>query len=107
MANRLLGEMKTLEPKGPKWLSQIETLDRLIEEARRQISVVLLSDGQTNVAVYKIGIFGRFQQKNLTLRPGTYTVVGFRDGYKDVRTIIRIKPEDAQVQVRIVCVEKI
>ena len=99
--------MQTLEPKGPKWLSQIQTLDRLIEEAQRQISVTLLSDGQTDVAVYKVGIFGRFQQKNLTLRPGTYTIVGFRDGYKDVRAVLRIKPEDTEVQVRIVCFEKI
>lgn len=106
-ANRLLGEMQTLEPKGPKWLSQIQTLDRLIEEAQRQISVTLLSDGQTDVAVYKVGIFGRFQQKNLTLRPGTYTIVGFRDGYKDVRAVLRIKPEDTEVQVRIACFEKI
>ena len=106
-ANRLLVDMKTLDPKGPKWLSQIQTLDRLIEEARRKIRVVLLSDGQTDVAVYKIGIFGRFQQKDLSLRPGTYTVVGFRDGYKDVRAIVRIKPEDTEIQVRIVCVERI
>jgi tetratricopeptide (TPR) repeat protein len=106
-ANRLLEDMKALDPKGPKWLSQIQTLDRLLGEARRKIRVVLLSDGQTDVAVYKIGIFGRFQQKNLTLRPGTYTVVGFRDGYKDVRAIVRIKPEDTEIQVRIVCVEKI
>ena len=106
-ANQLLKEMKTLDAKGPKWFSQIQALDRLIEEARREIRVVLLSDGQTDVAVYKIGIFGRFQQKNLTLRPGTYTVVGFRDGYKDVRAIVQIKPEDTEIQVRIVCVEKI
>jgi tetratricopeptide (TPR) repeat protein len=106
-AKMVLDEMKALDLKGPKWLSQIQALDRLLQEAQREIRVVLLSDGETDVAVYRVGIFGRFQRKELVLRPGTYTVVGFRDGYKDVRTSVRIKTEDIEIQVRIACVERI
>ena len=35
--------------------------------------------------IYKVGKFGTFSTRELMLRPGTYTVVGARPGYRDIR----------------------
>jgi hypothetical protein len=39
----------------------------------------------------------------LSLRPGTYTVVGTRDGYQDVRKKIIIKPGQGPVRIAVKC----
>jgi len=44
-----------------------------------------VSDNLTEVSVYRVGRLGRFTAQELLLRPGRYTVVGTREGYKDVR----------------------
>jgi hypothetical protein len=59
------------------------------------------------VAVYKVARLGRFSVKELDLRPGTYTVVGARDGYQDVRQKIVIKPGQKPVQISIICKVKL
>ena len=50
-----------------------------------KIAVDLQSDLQTDVVVYRVGKLGSFETHRLELHPGTYTVVGTRDGYRDVR----------------------
>ncbi|MDX1572357.1 MAG: hypothetical protein R3200_17885 [Xanthomonadales bacterium] len=45
----------------------------------------LVSDNSCNVVVYKVARLGSFDQRELTLKPGQYTAVGTRDGYRDVR----------------------
>jgi hypothetical protein len=54
-----------------------------------------------------VGKLGRFESRQLSLRPGTYTVVGTRDGYQDVRKKIIIKPGQSSLRVTIRCEVKI
>lgn len=106
-AEVLLDETRKTTVIGPKRQRQIEKLDELIISAKTQVSLVFTSDGLTDVAVYKVGRFGSFLKKEIALRPGTYTVVGVRNGYKDVRQKIIVKHGDTNRQVTIVCTEKI
>ena len=47
-----------------------------------------------------------YQQQILTLRPGTYTAVGMRNGFRDVRIQFEVKPGQLNaVDVR--CIEAI
>ena len=71
------------------------------------MSVELRSDGLTEVVIYHVGNRGRFLQQRLELRPGTYTVVGSRAGYRDVRQQIVVKPGVAPPVVTIRCEETI
>jgi serine/threonine protein kinase len=103
----LLQEAKAIEPKGPRLMAQLEKLDQMIILAQTPVKVTLESDNLTEVAVYKVGRLGRFHTKELTLRPGTYTVVGMRNGYKDVRQKLVVKPGTDLVRVNIICKEKI
>ena len=50
---------------------------------------------------------GRFQQRELQLRPGTYTAVGNRVGYRDVREQFTIEPGETSLTVTIACTEAI
>ncbi len=103
----LLQEARKIEPMGPRLTSQIESLDQLVTTAQTPVKVTLESDNLTQVAVYKVGRFGRFTYRDLDLRPGTYTVVGTRKGYKDVRQEIVVKPGQKVVRITVVCKEKI
>ena len=103
----LLAEAKEVEPKGPRLTSQIETLDRLVAEAKTPVRITVESDNFTEVTIYKVGRLGRFKIRELSLRPGTYTVVGTRDGYQDVRQKIEVKAGQEPLRITIKCRVKI
>jgi Flp pilus assembly protein TadD len=103
----LLSEAKTTEPQGPRLAAQIKELEKLVAAFRMPADVLIESDNMTQVAVYKVGRLGRFEQHELKLRPGTYTVVGARDGYKDVRREIVVTPGQASLRLTIECRDKI
>jgi hypothetical protein len=50
---------------------------------------------------------GAFSRRELTLRPGTYTAVGSRVGFRDVRVQFEVTPGAAMEPVAVVCTEKL
>jgi hypothetical protein len=86
---------------------QITQLEALLAEANREYDITLRSDGKTEIIVYKVARLGRFMQRELTLRPGTYTAVGTRDGYRDVRRQFTIKRNGTTAPIDIACAEPI
>ena len=106
-ARALLGEARQMEPRGPRLSSLIQELDELVAAARTTVPVIIESDGETEVAVYKVGKLGRFQSKELSLRPGTYTVTGARSGYKDVRRSLSVRAGSTSLRITVSCTEKI
>jgi len=103
----LVHEVEEIEPKGPRLKARLSELMRLVETAQTPIKIAIESDSITEVAVYKVGKLGRFAVRELSLRPGTYTVVGARDGYKDVRQKIVIKPGQGPLRITVKCRVKI
>ena len=71
------------------------------------MSIPLVSDNVTDVFVYKVGRLGNFMRREISLRPGTYVVVGTRSGYRDVRLEFRVAPEIDMEPVIIQCEEPI
>jgi tetratricopeptide (TPR) repeat protein len=102
-AIQLIAEIEEIDPKGPRLKDQFDKLTRLVAAAQTPIKIILESDTFTEVAVYKVGKLGRFASQELSLRPGTYTVVGTRDGYQDVRQKIIIKPGQGPVRIAVKC----
>ncbi len=98
---------KAVPEAGPRLTEQIAQLGRLVELAATPISVQLQSDQITNVTLYRIGVLGVFASKQVELRPGTYTVVGSRDGYRDVRQTFTVRPGRDLPAISVVCVEPI
>ena len=82
-------------------------MSRLLKRAATTHRVILYSDNDTSVSIYRIGKFGSFVRKEIDLRPGTYIAVGSRTGYRDVRLEFRVAPEITIEPVVIRCEEKI
>jgi tetratricopeptide (TPR) repeat protein len=103
----LVDETENLTAKGPGLNARINELKTLIETAETPVRFIIESDNQTEVAIYKVGKFGRFTERELALRPGTYTVVGSREGYQDVRKKFKVKPGQQPQRITVVCTVKV
>lgn len=106
-AGDLLDEARAVEDRGPKLDEQIAGLDELVRLASTPLPVRLQSDEMTEVTVYRVGRLGRFAAMEIMVRPGTYTVIGSRNGYRDVRKTFTVIPGRDLVPVDIVCDEPI
>ena len=100
-------EAERLQPKGPRLSARLDELRGLLDAARTPVKVMIESDNLTDVDVYKVGRFGRFTTRELSLRPGTYIVVGSRDGYKDVRQKIIVKAGNNTLRINVICTDKV
>jgi tetratricopeptide (TPR) repeat protein len=91
----------------PKLANKLARLQKLVREAGTPLPVSLRSDGKTEVVIYHVGRLGRFDTHRLKLKPGDYTVVGTREGYRDVRKTLGVRPGQAGVEVVIRCEEPV
>ncbi len=105
-AVQLLSEAESKKAKGDQLKARVEKLRHLVQTAQIPLTITLESDNLTHVAVYRVGRLGTFIKNELTLRPGTYTIVGTRNGYKDVRQLVVLKPGQP-LRVTVICREKI
>jgi tetratricopeptide (TPR) repeat protein len=106
-AQQLLNEAEAHEAAGPLYRQQLSKLKESIHIYQTPVKLTITSDSATHVAVYKIGKLGVFQQKALSVRPGTYTIVGSRNGFKDVRYQLNVAPGADAVRINVVCREVI
>jgi tetratricopeptide (TPR) repeat protein len=104
---QLLEQAKQVSPRGPVLEQQISKLDTTLRQANATVTVTLRSDDKTEVIVYKVARLGSFSERELTLRPGNYTALGTRAGYRDVRQSFTIAHDSAPPQVTIICTEAI
>lgn len=106
-AAALVERAQTVRPAGPVLSEQIVQLERLVTLYGTPVRIHLLSDSLTEVSINRVGRLGRFDRRILELRPGTYTAVGRREGYRDVRRQFRVMPEAAAEPLVVRCEEKI
>lgn len=92
---------------GPLLSRQLKTLGEWLARADVPVPVSLQSDNVTQVTIYRVGALGAFQQRSLELVPGSYTLVGTRPGYRDVRREISVMPGAAPDPIVIRCEDKI
>ncbi len=105
-ASTLLTELAKMDA-GPRLERQRRQLARLLKRAATPLAVEFVSDGETEVTVFRVGRLGSFERRELELRPGTYTVLGSRLGYRDVRFDFRVAPEIDIEPVVVRCEEPI
>lgn len=91
----------------PGLTRKISTAEKIINEASIPIKVTIQSDNLTEISIYKVGSFGKLTEKKLTLRPGHYTIVGSREGYRDVRKKVVITAADQLIILNVKCKETI
>ncbi len=106
-AEKLLSVAGAAPGNEPRLAKKIAALKKQVVQARVPVEVQLRSDGQTSVSIYHVGHLGQFQDYQLQLRPGTYTIVGSRPGYRNVRKVIRVQPGVSPAFVEIRCEESV
>jgi hypothetical protein len=106
-ARGILATAQAVEEPGPRLQDQSSLLEQLIELATTPIQVTLISDNQTQVSVYRVGDLGSFTATELALKPGNYTVIGQRRGYRDVRQTFNVLPGNETGPITIICSERI
>jgi len=106
-ARRALASAKAIEPNTEKLRTQVDRLQGAIKIATSPVRVLLVSDNLTHVVVYRVGRLGTFEKRNLDLRPGTYTVVGTREGFRDVRRQLQVVAAGENKPMTVRCEEEI
>jgi tetratricopeptide (TPR) repeat protein len=106
-AERLLVKARALPNQGPVIRSQISRLELLLPTFNQPVVLALESDNATEVAIQRVGLFGAFDRREVTLKPGKYTVTGKRSGFRDVRREITVSPGQGGQTIVIRCLEPI
>ncbi len=106
-AARLLEDARAFGAPDEVLRAQVDELSELVRKANTPVTVTLHSDAQTEVVVHKVARLGRFERHSLSLRPGTYTAVGSRRGYRDVRESFTVAPGAGGTAITIRCTEPI
>lgn len=106
-AAALIDRVAALTAEVPQLRQQAARLDAEVRTWSQPVEVWLESDNITEVTVYRVGRLGAFQRHALELRPGTYTIVGSRSGYRDVRRQVVVEPGGAPPPVVVRCDEEI
>ena len=104
---RLLDEAGAIPNPGRRLSRQISSLEQVLAVAATPALVQLRSDGLTQVTIYHVGRLGSFDNRVMQLRPGAYTAIGTRDGYRDVRRDFVVAPEGLSDPLVLVCTEPI
>jgi hypothetical protein len=109
-ADALIQRAHAVPNAGPVLRSQVARLEILLPEFDKPVRLALVSDNATQVAIQRVGDFGAFSRREIELKPGKYTVLGRREGFRDVRRDVTIAPGTGADQVQTIsvsCVEPI
>jgi tetratricopeptide (TPR) repeat protein len=106
-ADALLRRATMAQSSGPVLRSQIARLQILLPEFDVPVRLELVSDNATQVQIQRVGTFGTFDRRQIELKPGKYTVVGTRPGFRDVRRDVTIAPGRDVQTISVSCVEPI
>ncbi len=106
-AEQVLAEAGKLASAGTKLQGQLGKVRDFMARVRIPVQVQLQSDGQTKVTIFHVSELGLFTSQSVKLTPGTYTAVGIRNGYRDVRQEFSVSIDGQAPVVTVTCKEAI
>jgi tetratricopeptide (TPR) repeat protein len=80
---------------------------RLVAAAERPVSLVIQSDGETQLTVLRLKRLGGVAEATVEVLPGKVVVVGTRPGYRDVRREVDVLPDTTPAPLVVRCEERI
>jgi tetratricopeptide (TPR) repeat protein len=90
----------------PRLDKSVAKLASLMRDMRQPTEVVFRSDGKTEISIQRHGSLGVLDEQLISMLPGKYTIVGTRNGYRDVRLEIEISPFDDRQSIVVICDER-
>jgi hypothetical protein len=106
-AQQLLVNTRSLAQPDSRLHDQLEQLAKVLERMSQEYTVEFVSDGLTDVSLFRVSSLGRFISKAYRLKPGKYVVAGGRPGYRDVRIEFTLTGLDEFPKIRVQCTESI
>ncbi len=103
-AGALLQTAQGIDAPGPALRLQMARVAALLPEFEKPVHLSLVSDGFTQVSVSGVGTFGGFTRRDIELKPGHYSLVGTREGYRDVHRELSVSPGQTQT-ISVSCYE--
>ncbi|HEY1889874.1 MAG TPA: protein kinase [Steroidobacteraceae bacterium] len=99
----LLQQARAQTHTGPMLQAQVERITRLVPQLDRPVTLNVISDSATDISIPSLGDLGSFGRREIRLKPGTYTVVGTRDGYRAVHQEFTVEPGQQSVTITVTC----
>lgn len=96
ISQRVLAASESL----PELKADARDVANTITRFTQPVALTLTSDAATSITIYKVGDLGRFESREVSLRPGRYTIVGVRSGCRDVRAEVVVLPDMDPVDIR-------
>jgi len=85
-------------PLGPRMKKKFDTIKSSLDDLSKKYEINVFSDGKSEVSIQRAGSLGKFKEISITLRPGEYTFIAKRSGYKTVmKTIMIINAESFEL----------
>ncbi len=106
-SQQLLANTRSLAQPGSRLQAQLEQLQAVLKRMAQEYTVEFISDGLTDVSLYRVSSLGKFIRKEYTLKPGNYVVAGGRPGYRDVRIEFTLTGLDEAQKIHVQCTESI
>ena len=106
-AIKVVAELTDLTEKSDETAAKIQELINYISLARVKIPVLFLSDNESKVIIERFKSLGQFQQLEIDLLPGRYTVTSSRSGFRDIRTEVLVFPGSTENQFYIANTEPV
>ena len=106
-AMTLLQQAREEPSPGPALQAQVARVEQLLPQLNVPVLLNMISDTSTQVTIPSIGVFGTFGRREIRLKPGTYTVVGTRYGYRAVHQEFTVEPGQQTVTITVSCSEPI
>lgn len=103
----LLRQASLIRPDETSIPVRIADFQRKLIEQERPVKVTLISDGQSSINIYRVGVIGQIERRTIDLRPGEYTIVASRTGYRSIRKTIVVESGSEPMTLTIQCTERI
>ena len=102
-AKEIEEKTRQAEVVGPRLLKKISSLGEYILLSDKKKKLVIRSDNVTEVWLGKDRSLGFFSERVVELKPGEYTLYGFRDNYNETSTSFEIKHKEESKSIEISC----
>lgn len=99
-AESVLERARAISPMSPRLDARIAELADTLVRYATPVAVTLRSDNATQITISSVGVLGTFTERTLELRPGAYTIMASRDGFRDVRTRIVVRTNMPSIDIR-------
>ena len=106
-AERTISQASEISALSPSLQNSISDLESALSGSNAPLPVTVYSDNKTYIKVMGVGVVGKVDEKQISLKPGTYRFEGSREGYRSKIISVTVSANTSPLSVRLVCTEKV